>query len=208
MLKFAGVNMKRVEGDDWNKKWEEIDMRSLKGSGINSQGNFPGLHVNDGHDSLPYVRELPGFPMTKTLIFRDFPDVLSEEYQRNAEIYAKQLEEWKDDPWLIGYFLRNEPEFNFVEDLAIADEVLRNPADTCCRRGLIRFLKERYGGVGGVKEVWGTAFSDFSELEKPIEGCMQRFPGAEKDLREYSVFLIREYSRYLPKHAGRWITII
>lgn len=202
MLNFAGVNMKRIYGDDWKKKWEEIAMRSLKGSGINSQGNFPGLHVNDGHDSLPYVRELPGFPMTKTLIFRDFPDVLSEEYQRNAEIYAKQLEEWKDDPWLIGYFLRNEPEFNFVEDLAIADEVLRNPEDTFCRRGLIRFLKERYGSVEALNEVWGTAFSDFSELEKPIEGCMQRFPGAEKDLREYSVFLIREYSR-VPAEACR-----
>lgn len=48
ILNFAGVNLKRVYGDGWKEKWEEIAMRCLKGSGINSQGNFPGLHVNDG----------------------------------------------------------------------------------------------------------------------------------------------------------------
>lgn len=111
-------------------------------NGINSQGNFPGLGVNDGNSKMAYVRELPGFPVTDTLIFRDFPDVLSPEYRERSEVYAGQLEEWKEDPWLIGYFLRNEPEFNFVENLAIADEVLRNPAQTYCRRGLIAFLQE------------------------------------------------------------------
>ena len=34
-------------------------------------------------------------------------------------------------------------EFNFVENLAIADEVLRNPAQTYCRKGLIAFLQEK-----------------------------------------------------------------
>ncbi len=202
ILNFAGVNLKRVYGQRWREKWEEIAMRSLKTNGINSQGNFPGLHVNDGHDSLPYVRELPGFPMTKTLIFRDFPDVLSEEYRENARVYAAQLNGWKEDPWLIGYFLRNEPEFNFVENLAIADEVLRNPARTCCKQGLIAFLQERYGTAGALNAAWGTDFTDFADLEKPVESCMERYPGSEKDLREYSVFLIREYSR-IPAEACR-----
>ncbi len=202
ILNFAGVNLKRVYGDSWKEKWEEIAMRFLKGSGINSQGNFPGLHVNDGHDSLPYVRELPGVPMTKTLIFRDFPDVLSEEYEENARAYAERLKEWKDDPWLIGYFLRNEPEFNFVENLVIADEVLRNPAPTCCKRGLVDFLKERYETITALNAAWEADFQDFTDLEKPIDGCLGRFPEAEDDLREYSVFLVREYSR-VPAMACR-----
>lgn len=202
ILNFAGVNLKRVYGDGWKEKWEEIAMRCLKGSGINSQGNFPGLHVNDGQDSLPYVRELPGFPMTKTLIFRDFPDVLSKEYRENARIYAERLRQWRDDPWLIGYFLRNEPEFNFVENLVIAEEVLYNPAPTCCREGLIGFLKKRYKAVEALNEAWEADFGDFRDLEKPIEGCLKRFPKSENDLREYSVFLIREYSR-VPAMACR-----
>ncbi|MDO4293127.1 MAG: beta-galactosidase [Eubacteriales bacterium] len=195
LINFASVNLKRVYGEQWKQKWEEIALHSLKGCGVNSQGNFPGLCVNDGRPSLPYVRELMGFPVTKTLIFRDFPDVFSPEYAHNAAEYAKKLEDWKDDPWLIGYFLRNEPEFNFVENLAIAEEVLRNPAQTYCRTELIAFLKERYGTIGALNEAWGTDFNAFEDFRRPLEDCIVRWPGSEKDLRAFSVELIRQYIR-------------
>lgn len=117
------------------------------------------------------MRELPDFPVTDTLIFRDFPDVLSPEYEEKSRIYAEKLEEWKHDPWLIGYFLRNEPEFNFVENLAIADEVLRNPAQTFCRKGLIAFLKERYVTIEALNQAWKTDFGSFAALEGPVADC-------------------------------------
>ncbi len=194
MISFNGVNLKRVYGDNWKEKWEEISFHTLMKYGINSQGNFPGLCVNNGRSKLPYVREIPDFPVTETLIFRDFPDVLSPEYWKNSYTYAQTLNEWKDDEWLIGYFLRNEPEFNFVENLAIANEVLRNPAPTYCRQGLISFLAERYeNNIGKLNAVWGTRFTDFEDLCAPINDCIKEYPGSEKDIREFSVTLIREY---------------
>ncbi len=202
MVNYIGLNMKRVYGKEWEEKWAEISRNVLKGHGLNSQGNFPMLHVNDGKGCIAYVRELPDFPVTDTLIFRDFPDVLSEQYAERSKAYASQLEGWKDDPWLIGYFLRNEPEFNFVEDLAIADEVLRNPARTCCREGLIRFLQEKYGTIEALNEGWGTAFGTFEALYEPIDACSTRYPGSAADIREYSAFLIREYIR-VPAQACR-----
>lgn len=84
MFNFCGANLKKVYGSDWKEKWEEMSHHILMSSGINSQGNFPGLCVNDGRTKIPYVRELRGFPSTETLIFRDFPDVLSEEYAENS----------------------------------------------------------------------------------------------------------------------------
>ena len=202
MVNYIGLNMKRVYGKEWEEKWAEISRNVLKGHGLNSQGNFPMLHVNDGKGCIAYVRELPDFPVTDTLIFRDFPDVLSEQYAERSKAYASQLEGWKDDPWLIGYFLRNEPEFNFVEDLAIADEVLHNPARTCCREGLIRFLQEKYGTIEALNEGWGTAFGTFEALYEPIDACSTRYPGSAADIREYSAFLIREYIR-VPAQACR-----
>ena len=202
MANFSGMNLKKVYGAQWKEKWEEISCHILMNNGINSQGNFPGLGVNDGNSKMAYVRELPGFPVTDTLIFRDFPDVLSPEYRERSEVYAGQLEEWKEDPWLIGYFLRNEPEFNFVENLAIADEVLRNPAQTYCRRGLIAFLQEKYTSIDALNQVWGTGFGGFEELEKPIADCSARYPGSEKDIREFSGRLITEYIR-IPAQACR-----
>jgi len=167
---------------------------------IDSPTNQQFLVLDD--EKLAYVREIEDFPVTNTLIFRDFPDVLSPEYAENASTYAKQLETWKDDPWLIGYFLRNEPEFNFVENLAIADEVLRNPADTYCRRGLIQFLKDKYETIDALNQAWATDFSDFADLEKPIADCSTRYPASEADIREYSCFLITEYIR-IPAMACR-----
>ena len=202
MANFSGMNLKKVYGSAWKEKWEEISCHILMGSGINSQGNFPGLGVGCGNGRLAYVRELPGFPVTQTLIFRDFPDVLSPEYRERSEAYARQLEAWKEDPWLIGYFLRNEPEFNFVENLAIADEVLRNPAQTCCRKGLLTFLQEKYTSVEALNRVWGTGFVSFGDLEKPIPDCSRRYPGSEKDIREFSGKLITEYIR-IPSLACR-----
>lgn len=131
MVSFGCINLKRVYGESWWEKWEEISCHILMENGINSHGNFPGIRVMDRTGEkggrMAYVRELPDFPVTDTLIFRDFPDVLSPEYEEKSKRYAQKLGEWKDDPWLIGYFLRNEPEFNFVENLAIANEVLHNP---------------------------------------------------------------------------------
>ncbi len=202
MANFSGMNLKRVYGDAWKEKWEELSMSILMNHGINSQGNFPGIRVNQGKPTLPYVRELMGFPMTQTLIFRDFPDVLSAEYQENAERYAQGLAEWKEDPYLIGYFLRNEPEFNFVENLAIADEVLRNPAQSCCRQGLIDFLQKKYETIDRLNSVWGTEFAGFDAFLEPIADCSLRYPGSQKDIREYSMFLIREYIR-VPAQACR-----
>lgn len=195
MFSFLRANMYRVYGAAWYDKWQELSYRILKKYGCNSQGNASALCVNDGTAQLPYVRQIPGFPVTETLIFRDFPDVLSPEYHENAREFAKTLEEWRDDPWLIGYFLRNEPEFNFVPGLAIADEVLHNPARTYCRSGLIEFLRGRYGTAEKLNAAWGSSFKDFEDLEKPIGFCSATYPGAEKDIREFSAHLIREYIR-------------
>lgn len=232
MVNFAGINLKRAYGDRWKEKWEEISSHILMNSGINSQGNFPGIRVNpempdpeteevskagaavvgrgkkpqkdtdSGKGRMAYVRELPGFPVTDTLIFRDFPDVLSPQYRERSKAYAGKLEEWKDDPWLIGYFLRNEPEFNFVENLAIANEVLRNPAQTFCRKGLKAFLEEKYGDIKALNREWKSDFEGFDVFERPMEDCLSQYPLSQGDIREFSGKLITEYIR-IPSEACR-----
>jgi hypothetical protein len=203
LFNFQAANMYKIYGDQWKAKWEEISYHTLVSHGINSQGNFGSFRLGtEGTEKIPYVREIPGFPVTETLIFRDFPDVLSPEYERNAEKYAATLESWKDDPWLIGYFLRNEPEYNFVPDLKIADEVFHNPQGTCCKAGLIEFLRNRYSTVEKLNKAWDSNFTAFSGLERPIACCSVDYPASLPDILEYSKFLIGEYIR-IPAKACR-----
>ncbi len=111
-------------------------------------------------------------------------------------------EKWKEDKWLIGYFLRNEPGFGFIADIAVANEVLHNPEMTYCRRGLISFLTKRYKIIEKMNMTWDADFSSFSDMEKPIDDCMGAYPASEADLREFSRFLVREYCR-IPSEACR-----
>ena len=71
---------------------------------------------------LPYVTMLERFPDTRLKIFRDFPDVLSDEYRESALDCANSLSARANDPLMIGYFLRNEPAWAFVDNLILADE--------------------------------------------------------------------------------------
>lgn len=124
---YSEANLYRAFDAEWKADWQAMMVGQLKKHGMNTLGNWsdPALFGTTG---IPYVTSLPKFPDTKQFIFRDFPDVFSEEYERNSGKCAEALKARADDPWMIGYFLRNEPSWAFVDNLVLADEVLYNPA--------------------------------------------------------------------------------
>jgi hypothetical protein len=68
------------------------------------------------------------------------PDVWSKEFSDNVELRAKeQLIKQKDNPWIIGYFIGNEPPWPNREPLAVT-KILEGP-DTETRKALMKFLE-------------------------------------------------------------------
>ncbi|MBQ8161903.1 MAG: beta-galactosidase [Clostridia bacterium] len=215
LFSFEQANLRRAFGDGWRKAWEDMILRQLKHLGFNSLGNWsdPALF---GH--FPYVWSLPAFPDTKHHIFRDFPDVMSPEYEESARENAKALHERATDPYMIGYFLRNEPSWAFVDNLVLADEVLRDPADTCTKRALIESLRGQYGTVQSLNLAWNTSLASFDDLLTPLPRASALSPAALRDLRAFSRRMIETYvavpSRYCrqtdPNHLNlgmRWAWI-
>lgn len=201
---FAAANLMRVYGADYKARWKANYNHILSVHGLNTTGSHPTFREGDmTSPPIPYVHQIGMlFPATKELIFRDFPDVMSQEYRDNAVAFAQQLVPFKDDPMLIGYFMRNEPEFNFVEDIVIADEVLYNPYPSACRAALKAFLMERYGDIARLNAAWGASFAGFDDFDASIRDASKISAAAEKDLREFSVILVREYVR-VPAEACR-----
>ena len=199
-VNYTVANLVRVFGDEWKEKWREIAENVLIGSGMNTVANWSADVFREGEKRIPYVYQTGDFPATKTPVFRDFPDVLSEEYKENAKEFAKSLLPLKDDPWQIGYFLRNEPEFAFVPNLLIADEALRNPAKTASKAGVIRALEKKYEKIGALNAVWGSGYESFAEIG--TGGVIEKYPAARPDLSEISKFLVSEYVR-IPSEACR-----
>ena len=201
LFSYEQANLMRAFGDDWRENWERMVERQLKAAGMNTLGNWSDQSLF-GRISIPYVTSLERFPDTKKHIFRDFPDVLSPEYRKNARECAKTLAGRRDDPWMIGYFLRNEPAWAFVDNLVVADEVLYCPERTVCKEELIRRIKERYESVEALNRAWNLSLESFDDLYESRENLSFSSEEASSFLRAFSAELIREYVR-VPAEACR-----
>lgn len=105
---------------------------------------------------------------------------------------------------MIGYFLRNEPMWAFVDNLVLADEVLYNPARTVCKEKLIDFLKNRYGSIESLNMAWRSSFDEFECLYQRQKAVSKWSAAAKEDMREFSRRMMRAYIE-IPARACRQV---
>lgn len=198
---YATANLIRVWGKDWKAKWEKLAASCLKHWGFNTIANWsePGLGQRCG---IPYVIELKNYPATEDKIFRDFPDVFDPEYEKNAGECVKQLEKTKEDPLLIGYFLRNEPNWGFG-DYPVAEFLLTHPKPLYSKKKLVQYLRERYeNDPAGLTRAWKYSLDSFEDLMKPFDTTAHLSDAAKADLYEFTRILVDEYIR-VPAQAAK-----
>ncbi|HIV92201.1 MAG TPA: beta-galactosidase [Candidatus Eisenbergiella stercoravium] len=204
---YGVENLKAAFGENWKECWMKIVRYYLCSWGINTIGNWSDREFIR-FARLPYVIPMDsfseeGYPHTENAIFRDFPDVFSPEYEESAERYAKGLAPFASDPLLIGYFMRNEPEWAFVYGLNIAEEMLANPVQTACRAQFRKRMEEKYGCIDRFNEAWNTSFSGFDGLDREIYKAASLSPEAEADLKAFSEEMITRYVEIPAKELRR-----
>lgn len=197
-LNFGIQNLISVFSKDaWWDAWCKITRMYLHKWEMNTIGNWSSQKIiKKAH--MPYVIPLDSvgsipFPTTSEKIFRDFPDVFSEEYFEQAEKYARNLLPFQDDPFLIGYFMRNEPAWGFVYKLNIAEEMLANPKGNDSKNKFIQEMREKYTSIKLFNKSWKTDFVDFNDLNKPIRNAASYSDLAETDLKVFSKKMIERY---------------
>lgn len=200
---YDAANLMRAFGDGWREKGYKLVRDYMIEWGFNTLGNWSSPDAVKAI-GLPWVLPLREFPdrMIEKKIFRDFPDVFSRQFEEESERYAGQLAEHREDRLLIGYFMRNEPEWAFVEDICIAEELLENPEWNDSKREFISWIAARYGSIGSLNAAWGTSLQAFGELERPIRRARRLSAAAAADLDAFSQVMIDRYVR-LPAEALR-----
>ena len=183
--------------ENWWECWAKIIKMYLSQWGINTIGNWSDLNFIR-YAKMPYVLPLDrystnGYPSTDIQIFRDFPDVYSKEYNDASTEYAKALEQFSHDPYLIGYFMRNEPAWAFVYELNIAEEMLANPADSFSKKVFIDKMRCIYKDINMFNQAWKLSLCSFEELHQPIYHACSLSVQASKDLTEFSKEMITLY---------------
>jgi hypothetical protein len=134
-VSFYIANLQKRFGDAWETPSALVTSKRMRAWGLNTAY---GAQLNDalpGGSLLrqPYVFPLRGWQQSEGAIM-GLPDVYSDAFVRRVEIEAaQQLGPRKADPWMIGYFIGNEPPWPARES-QLVDLVLAGPASSMQQR--------------------------------------------------------------------------
>lgn len=190
LVDFYRSNLMKVFGDKWQESWETITTSQIREFRLNTIANWSDIEYAR-KSKLPYVLPLSNFPSTQVTLFRDFPDVFSEEYAANAEIFASQLNDFKGDPYLIGYFLRNEPLWAFgAHDIAF--EMFATVQPSVSKDRFTDWISSRYPDIHSFNEAWKLNIENFKELAGLV---IEEYPSdkAKEEFWQFSEVLVKKY---------------
>ncbi|MCJ7448635.1 MAG: hypothetical protein MUO72_13175 [Bacteroidales bacterium] len=190
-MDFYRSNLIRIFGDSWKEKWSLVTAGLMREFRVNTVGNWSDIAFARGN-RIPYVLPLNRFPTTRVQLYRDFPDVFSEEYLKNSEEFAKQLNDYKDDPFLVGYFLRNEPQWAFGYH-NLAYEMFGTNQASVTKNEFINWIDEKYNGdIEQLNKAWAQNLKDFESLKQMT---FKDYPSvrADSDFYAFSTIMVKRY---------------
>jgi hypothetical protein len=156
-VSFYVANIMKRFGEGWEAKWRDHILARLRDWGFNTIANWSERDVAVG-SGMPYVLPLSGWTTRKTFPFPwDFPDVFSEEFERNVEEAARrQCAPLKDDANLIGWFVGNEPHWarEFSSLTPWPDMLLADPEPSATKAELQRRLAVDPANAARIKDQW------------------------------------------------------
>jgi hypothetical protein len=129
---FYTWNLERRFGDDWLPKWADFTTQRMAAWGFNTMHNWGVPGANEIKPRVAYCAMLRGWQAGPSIM--GMPDVYSEEFARNVdEAAARQLGPLQNDPYMLGYFIGNEPPWPGRESL-LCDAILAGPASELQKR--------------------------------------------------------------------------
>lgn len=179
---FHAVNLRRIWGDAWKESHEERAIARLRAWGFTGIGNWSMESVT-ARAGLPWVNVGPNtwWPMTTPThlptITEQIHDVFHTDFPAEALRLARNgMERFRDDPLLIGHFIRNEVGWDHL-----VESVLAGPEDLPARQAFIARLLERHGDLAGLRRAWGQPQAEASTLRWAWKGDAPVPPAAAED---------------------------
>lgn len=135
---FYSWNLSRRFGDNWYEKWKDLTVRRMDNWGLNTIANWSDPTIGRTNNK-PYVASLGGWGSGAD--YMGMPDVYVNNYEALVDsAVSRQTSVYRDDPYLIGYFIGNEPPWPGREqELA---RVILGGKDTPMKKALERFIEK------------------------------------------------------------------
>jgi hypothetical protein len=162
-VSFLSWSLLRRFGDGWIPGWIGLTVRRMDAWGLNTVANWSDERLWETKRK-PYVVPLESW-LTE-VSYLGLPDVYSDAFVKEADARARrQCASRRDDPWLLGYFLANEPPFP-QKELQTAALVLSGPP-TATRAALQEWLAAS-DTEARRKEFVGEAFNRYVEITSAV----------------------------------------
>jgi hypothetical protein len=198
LFNFHRANLIKAFGADWRRKWHQITYHRLVEWGLNTVGVGVNQFRDEGLETipetvkLPYTLTLKDYPRTATMLYRDFPDVFSPEYSENARQFARQIQPFAEDRFMIGYFVTNEPLWFFSKD-SVTGKMLEDPQMSFSKSELIRYLTQKYVTAESFSQAWGVDCQDFAVIGSKPLSTAHLTPAATQDMQTFDTILLKRY---------------
>jgi len=134
---FYTWNLLRRFGPDWYQKWMDFTVRRMDNWGLNTIANWSDATLG-GSQRKPYVVSISGWGNNASTM--GMQDVYAPDYASTVDASAeRQCAQRKDDPYLIGYFIGNEPIWPGRETDLL--DIILNGGDTPMKAALLKHLE-------------------------------------------------------------------
>ncbi|MFC7677653.1 beta-galactosidase [Paenibacillus sp. GCM10028914] len=188
---FAVANLIKAFGETWKEEWAALTKHRLISWGFNTIANWSDPEFIE-YAQMPFVYPMDNYPSTEHLVYRDFPDVFCDTYEQRAQQFAEQLLTMRDNRYMVGYFMRNEPHWAFVDDLCLSEMLLKNPAPLKSKQHLIEWLSVRYGSIEELNKAWASQYDNFDQILTTTHDVLRK-PDVREVLQQFDRIMIRRY---------------
>ena len=135
---FGSWNLFRRYGENFREKANEMAVKRLSRWGLNTIANWSSAAVY-GLNLIPYTQQLQGLSMQGRLM--GLADVYAPEFAVRMDSAMKSyLPQNKNNPWILGYFVANEPSW-LGQEARLCDLILAGE-DCSIKTELEKFLKD------------------------------------------------------------------
>lgn len=181
--------------------WKALVFKRLQHWGLNTVGNW-------SEESLLRICEMPftkSFRTTETdgyYIRRGLPDPFDVRWQKLADSIISEATDFKNNPWLIGYFIDNEGPWNNLK-------LLYDTAHTASYRDeWVKMIKKKYLYLSAVNKAWETNFQSWQEIKAINRTSLSENTAFQTDYIElekmytekYFSFVTSTLKKYDPNH--------
>ncbi len=164
VFNYVYSNLKKKYGEDWIANHTTVCLGRMLEWGLNTCGAWP-MESVQGQQRVPYTLIIhPGEQSIGA--FDKVPDPFSAEFKQGLHEELKELgAKYKGDPWNLGIFIDNE--LRWSNGLRLVFQIIDQDSSVPAKRGMIDFLKKKYGNIEALNKAWGTAFDSFDAIRKP-----------------------------------------